>query len=61
MGSCSNAPQDPWTILESLPLDPAIEAQIDEILPKLTPRTKGWSNYSSRQFIGYSRRCKNIG
>ena len=27
---------DPLTILESLPLDPAIEAQIDEILPKLT-------------------------
>lgn len=40
MGSCSNAPQDPWTILEPLPLDPAIEAQIDKILPKLTLEQK---------------------
>ena len=40
MGSCSNTSQDPWTILEPLPLDPAIEAQIDEILPKLTLEQK---------------------
>ncbi len=40
MGSCSNTSQDPWTNLEPLPLDPAIEAQIDEILPKLTLEQK---------------------
>ena len=40
IGSCSNTSQDPWTTLEPLPLDPAIEAQIDEILPKLTLEQK---------------------
>ncbi|NBW70793.1 MAG: 1,4-beta-D-glucan glucohydrolase, partial [Bacteroidetes bacterium] len=40
--SCSNfsSNQDPWTSLEPLPLDPAIEAQIDEILPKLSLEQK---------------------
>jgi beta-glucosidase len=37
---CSSEPKDPWTTLEPLPLDPAIEAQIDEILPKLTLEQK---------------------
>lgn len=32
--------QDPWTTLEPLPLDPAIEAQIDDILPKLSLEQK---------------------
>ncbi len=40
ISSCSNVSQDPWTTLEPLPLDPAIEAQIDEILPKLTLEQK---------------------
>ena len=31
---------DLWTTLEPLPLDPTIEAQIDEILPKLTLEQK---------------------
>ena len=40
--SCSNfsSNQDPWTSLDPLPLDPAIEAQIDEILPKLSLEQK---------------------
>jgi len=37
---CSSEPKDPWTTLEPLPLDPAIEAQIDEIIPKLTLEQK---------------------
>ncbi|MBU94799.1 MAG: 1,4-beta-D-glucan glucohydrolase [Balneola sp.] len=40
ISSCSNVSQDPWATLEPLPLDPAIEAQIDEILPKLTLEQK---------------------
>ena len=40
ISSCSNVSQDPWAILDPLPLDPAIEAQIDEILPKLTLEQK---------------------
>ena len=37
---CSFETKDPWTTLDPLPLDPAIEAQIDEILPKLTLEQK---------------------
>ena len=33
-------PKDSWTTLTPLPLDPIIEAQIDEILPKLTLEQK---------------------
>ena len=40
IGSCSNESQNPWTTLDPLPLDPSIEAQIDEILPKLTLEQK---------------------
>ena len=37
---CSFETKDPWTTLDPLPLDPAIEAQIDEILPKLSLEQK---------------------
>ena len=39
--SCNSSNEnDVWTSLEPLPLDPDIEAQIDEILPKLTLEQK---------------------
>lgn len=37
---CSFETKDPWTTLDPLTLDPAIEAQIDGILPKLTLEQK---------------------
>ena len=37
---CNIAEDDPWVKLEPLPLNPDIELQIDEILPRLTLEQK---------------------
>ena len=59
ISSCSNVSQDPWATLEPLPLDPAIEAQIDEILPKLTPEQKVGQLFKLTIHL-LPRRCKKI-
>ena len=38
--SCNSSQANVWSTLDPLPLDPEIEAQIDEILPKLTLEQK---------------------
>ncbi|MGS0526659.1 hypothetical protein ACU8V7_17330 [Zobellia nedashkovskayae] len=50
-------PED-WAIIKPLPLDPAIEAQIDELLPKLTLEQKVGQVIQADNRIYYSRRTK---